>query len=241
MSQPAPSTQRPRGGGLRLSHVLIFVIIVVGLILLYKKGMIPSLDRIPSMSQITERLPSISLPKTPANTTNQGTNASIGTPEGELLNDEWIPPSDDNAVYQDSNDTNSTSLMTQEPVASTTQITQQTPQTQIVEYRRSTRSAPVRVNNPPDEFPANLAKGYYTVQVYAGYYSKTAYSIKRSLEQDGYLVYIYQIEDKAGILFRVRVGRYANLNSARAVRDQIRRRYPKLLSKSFVLMRQPSY
>lgn len=241
MSQPAPSTQRPRGGGLRLSHVLIFVIIVVGLILLYKKNMIPGMDKLPSMSQITERLPSISLPKAPANTTNQGINASVAAPEGELLTDEWVPPNDDNAVYQDSNDSNSTSLMTQEPVAAATPAIQETSQTQSLEYRRSTRSAPVRVTNPPAEFPANLAKGYYTVQVYAGYYSKTAYSIRRSLEQDGYLVYIYQIEDKAGILFRVRVGRYANLNSARAVRDQIRRRYPKLLSKSFVLMRQPSY
>ena len=238
-SQPVKSSQRQKGA-IRLHHVLLIVIAVVGLVLLYKKNMLPSLDRLPSMSQISEKLPSVNFPTVSATNANQGVNASVAAAEGELLNEEWVPPHDDSAVYQDANDSTTISLMTQEQVNTNVTQTSVTQAPQIVERRRIKRTAPIKVNNPPAEFPANLAKGYYTVQVYAGYNSKTAYSIKRSLEQDGYLVYIYQVEDRAGMLFRVRIGRYANLNSARALRDQIRRRYPKHLSQSFVMLRQPT-
>ncbi|WP_020560314.1 SPOR domain-containing protein [Thiofilum flexile] len=237
MSQPVKSSQGQKGG-IRLYHVLLIVILVVGTVLLYKKGLIPGISSLPTMSQITEKLPTVSLPTLSSNNTNTqpGVNVSVGVPEGELLNDEWVPPSDDNSVYQDNNES-SISLMTQEPAPVTKTQTVQEPKP-VTRPKRVTPPAPVKVKNPPPEFPANLANGYYTVQVYAGYNSKTAYSIRRSLEQDGYLVYIYRIEDRTGMLFRVRIGRYANLNSARAVRDQIRRRYPKHLSQSFVMMRQ---
>lgn len=251
MAEQAKKSQK---GNIRLHHVLLIVIAVVGLVLLFKKGMIPGLDKfnMPTMADIKEKLPDVSFKAPASNTTTfqqQSVNASVASAEGELINDEWTPPSEDNEVYQDAPDTSSTSLMTQDsdtsesdstPSRSSTRTETNTSEV-IQRPRRSTHAAPVRVKNPPKEFPANLERGYYTVQVYAGYNSKIAYGIRRSLEQDGYLVYIYQIEDKAGMLFRVRVGRYANLNSARAVRDQVRRRYPKQLSRSFVMMRQPSY
>ncbi|MEN9433160.1 MAG: hypothetical protein RLZZ422_749 [Pseudomonadota bacterium] len=240
MQNPSKQSQK---GAIRLHHVLLIVIAVVGLVLLFKKGLLPGMDQFPSMAQITNNLPSVNFK--PAGTTSsssadQNINASVASAEGELINDEWAPSAEDNEVYQEPSNSSdsdypSTSLMTEEakPEPKSATVIQET-----VQRKRVIHVTPTRVKNPPKEFPANLERGYYTVQTYAGYDSKVAYGIRRSLEEDGYLVYIYQIEDRVGVLFKVRVGRYANLNSARAVRDQVRRRYPKQLSRSFVMMHQ---
>ncbi len=84
-------------------------------------------------------------------------------------------------------------------------------------------------------YPPNLENGYYTVQVFSGYNSRTAFALQRDLRRDGYRSFIDEKKDHRGILFRVRVGQYPNRSDAFAVRDKIRGRYPRTLGSSFVM------
>ncbi|HPE59668.1 MAG TPA: SPOR domain-containing protein [Thiolinea sp.] len=90
-----------------------------------------------------------------------------------------------------------------------------------------------------EEFPPNLNAGsYYTVQVFAGYNSRLAYELRRNLRQQGYNTYLLQVPDSRGVQFKVRIGAYYNRADAFAMRDKIRRQYPKSLGSSFVLLRE---
>ncbi|MEZ5537453.1 MAG: SPOR domain-containing protein [Thiolinea sp.] len=102
----------------------------------------------------------------------------------------------------------------------------------------------VQVQSPPPdsayeiEYPRNLSSGFYTVQVFSGYNSKSAYDLKKALQRDGYRAYIHQETTNQGILFKVRVGKYSNRSDAFAMNTKLKLSYPKTLSNSFVLLRR---
>lgn len=87
------------------------------------------------------------------------------------------------------------------------------------------------------QYPPNLASGFYTVQVFSGYNSQHAYDLSRDLHRDGYQSYVEQEGNNRGVLFKVRIGKYRNRSSAFAVRDKISRHYTRL-SDSFVVLKQ---
>ncbi|CAA6807948.1 MAG: Unknown protein [uncultured Thiotrichaceae bacterium] len=101
-----------------------------------------------------------------------------------------------------------------------------------------------QVKAPPNgssyelQYPRNLTSGFYTVQVLSGYNSKSAYTLRDALRNDGYKAYIHQETDKYGILFKVRVGQYKNRADAFAMNTKLRLSYPKTIKGSFVLLRQ---
>ncbi len=101
-----------------------------------------------------------------------------------------------------------------------------------------------QVKAPPNgssyelQYPRNLASGFYTVQVLSGYNSKSAYTLRDALRNEGYKAYIHQETDKQGILFKVRVGQYKNRADAFAMNTKLRLSYPKSIKGSFVLLRQ---
>lgn len=113
-----------------------------------------------------------------------------------------------------------------------------------VEWLMASNNKTVRVQNPPPEaayelqYPRNLSNGFYTVQVFSGYNSKSAYDLRKALQRDGYRAYIQQEQTQQGILFKVRVGQYKNRSDAFAMNTKLRLSYPKTMSGSFVLMRQ---
>lgn len=93
-----------------------------------------------------------------------------------------------------------------------------------------------------EQFPPRLSRGYYTVQVFTGYNSKFAYDLRTALKKDGYTVaHIRELRTRKGVLFKVRIGRYKERYTAFAVRDQLRRRYPKNLNTSFVMLVEHEY
>lgn len=92
------------------------------------------------------------------------------------------------------------------------------------------------------QFPPRLARGYYTVQVFTGYNSKDAYDLRAALKRDGYTAaHIRDLPTQQGVLFKVRIGHYRDRYAAFAVRDQIRRRYPNTLNRSFVMLVEREY
>lgn len=92
------------------------------------------------------------------------------------------------------------------------------------------------------QFPPRLDRGYYTVQVFTGYHSKQAYDLRTALKKDGYTAtHIRELRTRKGVLFKVRIGRYKERYTAFAVRDQLRRRYPKTLNTSFVMLVEREY
>ena len=102
----------------------------------------------------------------------------------------------------------------------------------------------VQVSSPPPElayeveYPSNLSNGFYTVQVFSGYNSKSAYDLRNALQRDGYRAYIHQQTTRQGILFKVRVGKYSNRSDAFAMNTKLKLSYPNTLSGSFVLLRR---
>lgn len=88
------------------------------------------------------------------------------------------------------------------------------------------------------EYPRDLARGYYTVQVLSGYNSKSAYKLRNALQKEGYNAYIHQETTHEGVLFKVRVGKYKNRADAFAMNTKLRLHYPKSIKGSFVLLRQ---
>ena len=91
----------------------------------------------------------------------------------------------------------------------------------------------------PRNLPADHSQGYYTVQVFSGYNSKSAYDMEKALKRDGYRAYVAQNKDNQGILFKVRIGKYTNRADAFAMNSKVRQTYPKQMSKSFVLLKHP--
>lgn len=101
-----------------------------------------------------------------------------------------------------------------------------------------------QVKPPPNDsayelqYPRNLSRGFYTVQVLSGYNSKSAYELRNALRDEGYKAYIHQETTQSGILFKVRVGKYTNRANAFAMDTKLRLSYPENIKGSFVLMRQ---
>lgn len=92
------------------------------------------------------------------------------------------------------------------------------------------------------QYPPRLSRGYYTVQVFTGYHSKQAYDLRTALKKDGYTAaHIRELRTRKGVLFKVRIGRYKERYTAFAVRDQLRRRYPRTLPNSFVMLIETEY
>ncbi|TXH67499.1 MAG: SPOR domain-containing protein [Thiothrix sp.] len=92
------------------------------------------------------------------------------------------------------------------------------------------------------QYPPRLSRGYYTVQVFTGYNSKQAYDLRAALKKDGYsTTHIRELRTRKGVLFKLRIGRYKERYAAFAVRDQLRRRYPRTLPNSFVMLIEAEY
>ena len=120
------------------------------------------------------------------------------------------------------------------------------PPTIVEEYNDNLYEKPQSLPKPgssyDQQFPPRLSRGYYTVQVFTGYNSKFAYDLRTALKKDGYTTtHIRELRTRKGVLFKVRIGRYKERYAAFAVRDQLRRRYPKNLNTSFVLLVEYQY
>ncbi|HPQ95041.1 MAG: SPOR domain-containing protein [Thiothrix sp.] len=198
-------------GAFGIWHVLLLVGIAITLALCANKGTLPFIQQ----PLAGYRIPALNLPGLPGSQSSQSQARSTPQPEYTRF------------------DQNVEVLMGSESP------------------RQSSRPAPAPQNTQlalgsvgagsvyDEEFPPNLDAGsYYTVQVFAGYNSRLAYELRRNLRQLGYRTYLLQVPDSRGIQFKVRIGAYYNRADAFAMRDKIRRQYPKTLGSSFVLLRE---
>ncbi|HEC05098.1 MAG TPA: SPOR domain-containing protein [Thiothrix sp.] len=69
---------------------------------------------------------------------------------------------------------------------------------------------------------------YYTVQVSVTPNEANAIGLVNDLEDDGYDAYYDTYESEMGRQYKIRVGQYADKQSAAAVRSQVRERYQSL-------------
>ncbi len=69
---------------------------------------------------------------------------------------------------------------------------------------------------------------YYTVQVSVTPNESNAIGLVNDLENDGYDAYYDTYESDRGRQYKIRVGQYADKQSASAVRSQVRERYQNL-------------
>ncbi|PID99877.1 MAG: hypothetical protein CSA79_06140 [Thiothrix nivea] len=138
---------------------------------------------------------------------------------------------------------NAGSVTNQNPPPASSYIPDENNQGENVEWLLTSNKT-VQVSNPPPglsyevQYPSNLTSGFYTVQVFSGYNSQSAYNLRNALRYDGYRAYIFQETTDQGILFKVRVGKYRNRSDAFAMNTKLRLHYPKTLSGNFVLMRR---
>lgn len=229
-------------GDFGLIHALLLVLIIVGIVVLAKKDLFPSPEIIPGYTRLKEAIPTVSFggtndPATPKTATaTSSSNASTSTDS---------IPSVNNPLYQPSvNAQNETqpNFGQKQNDAEYRQLIDDANPVKIfapeVQPKKPT-PPPVAAKPKAETFPAVLTKhsGYYTVQVAATYDSRKAYGMRYELQEDGYQAYIQELEEKQGRLFKVRVGKYKNKNNARAIRDQIRRRYPERMGDSYILLR----
>lgn len=216
-------TQR---GDVSLVHMLILVVIVVGLFVAFKKDFFPSPESIPGFNTVKEKLSSISI----SVNNNSATPSSNSVPPAPKVTDPNTQVA--NPAYRHME--TAPDYGSNEKEAEYRHLIDDNDPIELVSQEKP---KPVVHKPAPPKFPSLLKQGYYTVQVTATYNSKTAYGMRRELQADGYQAYIQEQEDREGRMFRVRVGKYQNLNNARAIRDQIRRRYPDTMNDSYVLKR----
>lgn len=226
-------------GDFGLIHAFLLVFIVVGLIVLAKQDLLPSPESIPGYTRIKEAVPTVSF----GNSNNE--KATPATPAAATTATKDIPTVN-NPLYQPKvnaqNETAPNFGQKQNDAEFRQMIDDDNPIKIFAPEAQPKQPAPPPVVTQPkaEAFPAVLPKnaGYYTVQVAATYDSRKAYGMRYDLQEDGYQAYIQEVEEKQGRLFKVRVGKYKNKNNARAVRDQIRRRYSERMGDSYVLLRE---
>ncbi len=207
--------------GIALWHVMLLVIIAVTLALCGKRGTVPFFQ---TEAPIIGKLDSNLLPAIPgfsSRRSGQSQQHSAQPRPTDYEPSDIQPPRVRVSRESPVNEYHSESLMLARPVRHTTTAAKKSPKTS--QYDR--------------QYPANLTTGYYTVQVFSGYNSKSAYDLQKALQRDGYRSYIHTEETRQGILFKVRIGEYTNRSDAFAMKSKIRRSYPQKMGKSFVLLR----
>ncbi|MFM2319312.1 MAG: hypothetical protein RLZZ215_1933 [Pseudomonadota bacterium] len=220
--KPSLHTLSKQTGETKFWHIILIVLVVVGLALFINaKG----------TGFFTHTLPN-----------------SLGFSRTQSDNDyqtSYSEPHVANANYQREPEDTDPDIWVNEP--NTFQQSKPTPQTpSIEEYNDNLYEAKPSLPKPStsydQQFPPRLSRGYYTVQVFTGYNSKFAYDLRTALKKDGYTAtHIRELRTRKGVLFKVRIGRYKERYTAFAVRDQLRRRYPKNLNTSFVLLVEYEY
>jgi len=224
--KPALPPLTKQSGVFKLWHVLLIVLVVVGFALFINaKG----------MSFFTYTLPN-------SFNFNKGQDYSNYQPD-------YTDPVASNASYYREPEDTDADIWVIEPNSPQQQQRQQRQTTQAPvseEYSDNLYSDNSGIPKPiytyDQQYPPRLSRGYYTVQVFTGYNSKHAYDLRAALKKDGYtLAHIRELRTRKGVLFKVRVGRYKERYTAFAVRDQLRRRYPQTLAKSFVMLVEAEY
>ena len=208
--------------GIALWHVLLLVVIAITLTLCAKRGTVPFFQK---EAPIIGKLNVPNMPSIPGFSNRGGTQQNTTAPQAQTAEYEpqdIQPPRTRVSRESPVNENNSESLMVNGDNNHTAQVTPPPPKNTSYEV----------------QYPRDLASGYYTVQVFSGYNSKSAYDLQNALKRDGYRAYIHTHETNQGILFKVRIGEYRNRSDAFAMKSQIRRSYPKKMGKSFVLLRQ---
>lgn len=205
--------------GIAFWHVMLLVVIAVTLALCAKRGSVPFFQK---EAPVVGKLNMPNMPSIPG-FSNRGGGQQQSAPKTQTS---YYEPQDiqpvqvsrESPVYENKVE----SLMVTN--ASQRTVKQVAP--------------PPKNTNYENQYPRDLASGYYTVQVFSGYNSKSAYDLQRALKRDGYRSYIHTQETNQGILFKVRIGQYSNRSDAFAMKSKIRHSYPKRMGKSFVLLRQ---
>lgn len=159
---------------------------------------------------------------------------------------DYSEPEVTNATYSPEPEDTDADIWVVEPNSPRQQQTQAAPNQDLEEYNDNLYIDAAGVPKPSysydQQYPPRLSHGYYTVQVFTGYNSKQAYDLRSALKKDGYTAaHIRELRIRKGVLFKVRIGRYKERYAAFAVRDQLRRRYPKTLGHSFVMLVEREY
>lgn len=213
------TTSLTKQQGIAFWHIMLLVIIAVSLALCSKRGTVPFFQK---EAPIVGKLDMPNLPSIPG-FSNSGSNQQ-SAPQAQTT---YYEPQDIQPprvrVSRESpvNENNTESLMVTAASSHTAQV-----------------AAPPKNTSYERQYPRDLASGYYTVQVFSGYNSKSAYDLQKALQRDGYRAYTHTQETNQGILFKVRIGEYTNRSDAFAMKSKIRRSYPKKMGNSFVLLRQ---
>ena len=237
MNKPLPPLSK-QFGQFTLWHVVVIILVFVGLALYFNSR---------GTGFITQTIPN-SLGFTRYDNTDLNDSQNRRSINYSNTNSE---PTVSMASYsQQPEDTDADTLVTEPAVVQQAPVQQQTQrprraQAQQTEpyndnlYEPSTHKP---INSYDQEFPPRLDRGYYTVQMFTGYNSKQAYDLRAALKKDGYSgTHIREVRTSKGVLFKVRIGHYKARYEAFAVRDQIRRRYPKTLDTSFVILVEREY
>jgi hypothetical protein len=93
------------------------------------------------------------------------------------------------------------------------------------------KAAPVVREREDTKYTTNR----YAVQVAAGYDSRQLYGWRDELARDGYDAYLVSLNTPRGLMFKLRVGAYANRKQAEALQTKLRNRYPTNFGESFVV------
>ena len=173
--------------GIALWHVLLLVIIAVTLALCAKRGSIPFFQ---TEAPVVGKLNMPNLPSIPGfssgNSSGQQSAPQTQTTYYQAQDIQPIQINRESPVYENKVE----SLMVTK--ASNRTVQQVAPPPKNTSYEI--------------QYPRDLASGYYTVQVFSGYNSKSAYDLQKALKRDGYRSYIHTQETNQGILFKVRIG-----------------------------------
>ena len=221
MKQALPPLSK-QSGEFKFWHVLLIILVVVGVALFINAKGTNFFTRI-----ITDNLSF----KTEQNNGNYQAD--------------YVEPQVSNATYSPEPEDTDQDVWVSEP--NPTQQQRQNPQDQVLQEYNDNLYTDHADNPKPsysydEQFPTRLDRGYYTIQLFTGYNSKQAYDLRTALKKDGYTAtHIREVRTRKGVLFKVRIGRYKERYTAFAVRDQLRRRYPKTLSTSFVMLVERVY
>lgn len=222
MKQRLPSLSK-QSGEFKFWHVLLIVLVVVGFALFINaKGIGFFTNAIPNSFNFNKTQDYTSYQ--PEYAERQAANASYYREPEDTDPDLW--------VTEPSPAQQQPSYIPQPPV--------------LEEYNDNLYSDDTGIPKPSytydQQYPPRLSRGYYTVQVFTGYNSKQAYDLRAALKKDGYTAaHIRELRTRKGVLFKVRIGRYKERYAAFAVRDQLRRRYPRTLPNSFVMLIEADY
>lgn len=199
-----------RQRGITFWHVLLLVVIAVSLAVCAKNRSIPYLQQ--PLSEFKNSISMPSLPKLNFQSSPSDQSTSSGSAD---------------SYYTYDNHTNHTVADDADNVE------------WLLTSGKTTQVKPPANSSPYElQFPRNLSHGFYTVQVFSGYNSKSAYELRNALRDEGYKAYIHQQATQHGILFKVRVGKYTNRANAFAMNTKLRLSYPQNIKGSFVLLRQ---